>query len=299
MTSSAELQREAVVARAGLASTLDDLRTTFTTTALTSGAMTLAKEGSSTLARAAVDRVRGNPLAALLIGAGLVMLLHRNDGGSAALLGKAGNAVGNAVKGAVSAIGGAVDGTRSAAESVAAGGERIAGNAAAAASDAASAATGAVSDAVDSVSALANDTMDRTVEGAKAGLANARHLVEEGKTQAHKAIEQSQRHLAQGQDMLAQFAEEQPILVAALGVALGAALGASLPITEAERRYLGSSGQRVAEAGKQVATRVADAITDQIAGTDMKAAVDKAAEGLINTVKEATVKATTSSIAAQ
>jgi hypothetical protein len=287
MTSSAELQREAVVARTGLASTLDELRTTFTATALTNGAMTLAQEGSSTLARAAIDRARANPLAALLIGAGLVMLLQRSDGGSAVLLGKAGGAVGNAVKGAVSALGGAVDGTRSAAANAAAGGERVAGKATAAAAGAAAAASDAVMGAVGSARSAANDAIDRTMERAGAGVADARHLVEEGKAQVHKAVQETQHHVAHGKDMLVQLAEEQPILVAALGVALGAAVGAALPVTDAERRYLGASGQRMAGVGKQVATRVADAITEQVAGTDIGAAVDKAAVGLVNTVKEA------------
>jgi len=54
MTTSAELQREAEFARAGLSSTLDELRHSMTRTAITSGATALAKESSATLARAAV-----------------------------------------------------------------------------------------------------------------------------------------------------------------------------------------------------------------------------------------------------
>ena len=43
MTSSARLQQEADVARAGLSSALEELRQSVTTTAITNGAMTLAK----------------------------------------------------------------------------------------------------------------------------------------------------------------------------------------------------------------------------------------------------------------
>src|SRR4051794_37631192 len=75
MSSSAHLQREASAARVVLSSALDELRSSVTTTALTNGAMTFAKEGSSAVARAAVDRAMASPLAAMLIGAGVVMLM--------------------------------------------------------------------------------------------------------------------------------------------------------------------------------------------------------------------------------
>ena len=54
MTSSARLQPEADSTRAGLSHTLDELRNSVTTAALTNGAMTFAKEGSATIARAAI-----------------------------------------------------------------------------------------------------------------------------------------------------------------------------------------------------------------------------------------------------
>ena len=63
MTSSARLQEEANIARAGLSTALEELRQSVTTTAITNGAMTFAKEGSSKVAQAAVDRAMANPLA--------------------------------------------------------------------------------------------------------------------------------------------------------------------------------------------------------------------------------------------
>ena len=79
MTSSARLEQEATSARAGLSTALDDLKSSVTTTAITNGAMTFAKEGSSAVARAAIDRAMASPLAAMLIGAGVVMLLAGNN----------------------------------------------------------------------------------------------------------------------------------------------------------------------------------------------------------------------------
>src|SRR3954463_14751319 len=79
MTSSARLQQEADAARAGLSSALEDLKSSVTTTAITNGAMTFAKEGSTAVARAAIDRAMASPLAAMLIGAGVVMLMAGRD----------------------------------------------------------------------------------------------------------------------------------------------------------------------------------------------------------------------------
>ena len=47
MTSSARLQEEANAARAGLSAALEELRQSVTTTAITNGAMTFAKDGST------------------------------------------------------------------------------------------------------------------------------------------------------------------------------------------------------------------------------------------------------------
>jgi hypothetical protein len=288
MTSSASLQRDAVATRAGLSSTLDELRSTFTTSALTSGAMTFAQEGSATLARAAIDRARANPLAALLIGAGLVMLMGRTgEGTGSAIVGKASDAVSGAVKGTVSALSGAAGATRSAARDSAATTQRVAGQATDMATQAAASASGAISQAVGSAKSMASDAVDRAKDATDAGISKAQDLIAEGRAQAGHAVDETQHYVAAGRDMLAQFAEEQPILVAALGVALGAAIGAALPITDAERTYLGAAGERVTSAGKSVATKVADAVTEQVAGTDIGAAVDKAAAGLTGIVKDA------------
>jgi len=66
MTSTVRLQNEADAARAGLSTALDDLRSSVTTTTLTNGAMTFAKEGSTAVARAAIDRAMASPLAAMV-----------------------------------------------------------------------------------------------------------------------------------------------------------------------------------------------------------------------------------------
>ena len=125
MTSSARLQEEANVARAGLSSALEDLKQSVTTTAITNGAMTFAKDGSSAVARAAVDRVMANPLATMVIGAGLLLLLAGDK--------KVGSAVGSLVEKGTSAAKSAADSVSSAAGSMT---DRVAGSAADGADDA-------------------------------------------------------------------------------------------------------------------------------------------------------------------
>jgi len=79
MTTSDVLQRRTEATRAELSTTLDELRLSMTGAALMGGATAMAREGSATVARAVLRRAGDNPLAALLIGAGVVMLCTRSS----------------------------------------------------------------------------------------------------------------------------------------------------------------------------------------------------------------------------
>src|SRR4051812_20622262 len=138
MTSSARLQQEADAARAGLSSALEELKSSVTTTAITNGAMTFAKEGSSAVARAAVDRAMASPVAAMMIGAGILMLM-----------------IGDKKVG--STLGGLVDQGKSAVKSAANAVGSMGSNATAAASDRMS----GLSDSVSGLSDRASGLTDR------------------------------------------------------------------------------------------------------------------------------------------
>jgi hypothetical protein len=267
MTTSARLQDEANVARAGLSSTLDELRNSVTTTALTSGAMTFAKEGSATLARAAIDRAAANPLAALLIGAGVLMLMSNTKGSAA---GEAVDKANSAMKNAASALGAAAVGTKAAAATTASATRDAAGSVA----DAASGAAGYVS-----------ETAKQAMNSATAGLEKAKSLVADGQHKATETVDETQKLVSQTADRFMKFSEEQPILVAALGMALGAALGSSLPLTDAEKRYIGDAGAVVTKKGKEIAGNAADAMTDRLAGEDVSAKVGEVFEAVTKTVQ--------------
>ena len=80
MTSTARLQREADASRVELADTLGQLRDGLAPSALSSEAIALVKDSGLSLVKTLAEQARANPVPALLIGAGLTMLLTRTTG---------------------------------------------------------------------------------------------------------------------------------------------------------------------------------------------------------------------------
>ncbi len=274
MTSSARLQQEADAARAGLSSALEDLRQSVTTTAITNGAMTFAKDGSTAVAKAAVDRAMASPVAAMMIGAGLLMLLIGDK--------KMGSAVSSLVEHGKSAAKSAAD---MASDKVGSLAERVSGTA-----DKAQAAIADGQEQARGLLAEGEDMLHKGEQQAKdlyaKGEQQAKDLYAKGQQQGQQALEQAQHLIKQGRSQLEQFAHEQPILVAALGVAFGAALGASLPITKAEQQYLADPAKRVARKGGEIAQKVADTVTDKLGGTNMDHKIGEVVEAVSSTVTQ-------------
>ncbi|CAN5275701.1 hypothetical protein BH10PSE6_BH10PSE6_19610 [soil metagenome] len=267
MTSSAHLEKEASSARAGLSNAIDDLKSSVTTTAITNGAMTLAKEGSSAVARAAIDRAMASPFAAMLIGAGIVMLMAGNDKGSK--VGEVAAKGNDVLRSAASTLAGMGSGIASAASGAMSAASRASGAVADTASSTADKVKGAAHDA----SAMASGAYDKAK-----GMAG--DLTDQGREQ----VEHTQAMVAEAQGRLEQFARDQPILVAALGVAFGAALGASLPMTKAEQDYMGEAARKAGAIGTDIAKKVADSVTQEVSGGDVKAKVGALAEKVTSTV---------------
>ena len=268
MTSSARLQHEADSTRAGLSHTLDELRNSVTTAALTNGAMTFAKEGSATIARAAIDKAAASPLAALLIGAGVFMLLTSDKNSTAGNLVDRAN---SAIKGAASALGSAAGATANGTRDAASG-----------AVSAAKRAADGVTDAASGAASYVSDTASGAMQAATSGLDKAKGLIADGQTKATQTLHDAEDLMATTTDRFVKFAEEQPILVAALGMALGAAIGSALPVTE--KRYMGEAGAMVTEKGREIASKVADTVTDKIAGADVGGKMGEMVDAVAKTV---------------
>jgi ElaB/YqjD/DUF883 family membrane-anchored ribosome-binding protein len=282
MSSSAHLQREASDARVGLSSALDDLRESVSTTALTNGAMTFAREGSTAVARAAIDRAMASPLAAMLIGAGVFMLM--TGGNKDTQVGAVVDKGNSALKSTASTLAGMGSSIAGAASSALSAISRAPGTASSAASHAADAVSGTAAATADRLKTAATDASEMAAGTYDKAKTMAEDLTTQGREQGQHALEQTQAMVAEAQGRLEQFAREQPILVAALGVAFGAALGASLPMTRAEQEYMGTAARKAADVGTDIARKVADSVTDKMTSGDVKAKVGEVADAITSTV---------------
>jgi ElaB/YqjD/DUF883 family membrane-anchored ribosome-binding protein len=261
MTSSASLQRDAAATRSGLSRTLEELRGTMTTTAISAGATALAKESGAAMARAAVGRATAQPFAALLIGAGLFMLLKPRaaDG----------------------------DGTwmTHAREFMQGHSYRPSQPASPSASSAGRAKV-ALHDAQDRVSDAVAQGRDALAAGQERVQEKVQTMVEQGRQQAGETLDAMRERTARTRDTLSHFVQEQPILAAACAVAVGAAIGAAFPMTELERGYLGEAGAKLNRKGRQVASDVADTVGDQLVGQDADSKVEKVVEAATASIRD-------------
>jgi hypothetical protein len=262
MSSSAALQREAERTRRNLSSTLDDLRDSATPGRLTTEAMHLAKDSSVAIMRALADTARHHPLPALLIGAGLAMMLTGDrkstphDAAGEGGLDQVGKAIKNAAQAGMSAV-------RGAAEQVGS----VAATASTAVKEAAVGAATAVKDAgvgaADSVREAASSVAGKVGEGTQKATESATGAADSARAQVDRLSVDSQKLVGQARDAVSKLIDEQPLIAATLGIALGTAIGAAIPATAAEREYLGRASARVRKAGGEILSKVTEAATTE------------------------------------
>jgi hypothetical protein len=297
MTSSARLQREADAARVGLADTLGQLRDGMAPSALSGEALSLAKDTGLSLVRTLSEQARANPVPALLIGAGLVMLLTRTTGGDVA------SVAGSALKSAAST------GADAARHAAGAAGHAMKGAASAAAGAASSAATtagDAVLDTAERAATAVGQKVGTLRERASGGVDAAGERYAEVRDRVHEAADQGRRTLHDRQDQardLAQQArdkaqsmaddttqslkrllDEQPILMAALGAALGAAVGAALPLSRQEQDLLGGVGASAVGAGREALSSAAGVLREEVAQADLGSKASELADKVVQGV---------------
>lgn len=288
MSSSAHLQREASAARDGLSSALDDLKESVSTTAITNGAMTFAKEGSSAIARAAVDRAMASPLAAMLIGAGIIMLM--SGGGKDSKVGAVVDKGNSAIKSTASSLAGVGSSIAGAASTALSAVSRASGAVSSAAAQATDAVSGTATAAADRLKSAATDASEMAAGTYNAARAKAGDLAAQGREQGEHALHETGAMVSEAQGRLEQFAREQPIVVAALGVAFGAAIGAAIPLTRAEQDYMGDAARKAADRGSDIAKKVVDTVNEKISSPDVKAKVGEIADAISATVTGGDVK---------
>jgi uncharacterized protein YjbJ (UPF0337 family) len=300
MTSSAQLQREADAARVGLADTLGQLRDGVAPSALSGEAIALVKDSGLSILKSLADSARANPVPALLIGAGLTMLLTRTTGsdvmGVATSTLKSAAATGaDAARSAASGVAGAAS---SAASSVAgAAKEAVKGAAdrtANAVMDTAAAVSDRVAESAVSAHHTAIDSMASVKDRLQSGLDSGKAELDARRQQvgelADDLTDQAQTVAQQARQSFARLIEEQPILMAALGAALGAAVGAALPLSQAEKDLMGETGAKAIGVGREALSNAADVVCKEASAADLGAKMGQLADKVVQTVTKDAVK---------
>jgi hypothetical protein len=308
MTTTRQLQLEAELHRQELSSSLEGLRTAATPSYITNEVLNLAKDSSLSIARALAEQARANPIPALLIGAGLVMMLTRAANSSASEASRGPAMLDKAASTVKSAAGAGVDVVRDTAGSIRRTAHDTAHSAGDLASDAvrrAGSAASGVADAVESAGRAADsagrDTLSKAGELGSAALETARAtagqvrdgavgtasgLMQQGQQTARELADQAQQASGTARNYVSTLAEEQPITVAALGAAIGAAIGAALPMTERERQYLGKAGARVKQAGRDTVAKVADVVKSEKVGEAVGTKIEEVSGKVVDSVKQ-------------
>jgi ElaB/YqjD/DUF883 family membrane-anchored ribosome-binding protein len=298
---SARLQREAEVQRVGLSNTLGQLREGMTAQALSGEMMGVARETSLSLVKSLADSARANPGAALLIGAGLTMLLTGTKGGD--VISTASSALKAATSAGTDAAVSAAGGVRRAAGAAADTASSMAGKATDTISDAAGKLSGAVTGAVTGTAASLQNKATETVEQLRAKAAGtvdqlrgtvgaevdktmgqANEMLHDGQDRARQLQGDATQLAADTKQAMTRLLEEQPILVAAIGTAIGALLGAALPVSQTERSVLGKVSAEAVGAGRDALGKAKDIVGGELASAHLGDKVGDVAGRLVDSM---------------
>ena len=228
MVLSEQLEREAEQNRARLAATLDELRERVTPGQVLDQLIEYAGEGTGgEIVRNLGQQVRRNPLSVAMVGAGLawLMLSHRPS-------------------------------DRAAEQRVDAA-ERRAAARLAALSDRPTASVGDVATSTyRRIGEAASDAAQRARASADSAYRSTSNAVADAAHRAGDTAAAVGRNAAAATRTLADFCNDQPLVIAGLGLALGAALGSALPSTETERRLMGAPSESVKRRAHGLASKI-------------------------------------------
>ncbi len=282
MRESAQLQREAEAQRAGLSNTLGQLREGMTTSALSTELVGVLRDSSLSVVKSLAESARTNPGAALLIGAGLTMMLTRTTG--ADVMATATSALKTATTVGTDAATAAAGKVKSAAGTAADTAKSLAGQATDKVTGMATKAEKLALDTAGSLTDQAKGAADAVRGAAGEQVDHAKRLVEEGKETAEHLNQDASKLAADTRQAVTKLFEEQPILVAAIGTALGALFGAALPVSQAERQVLGKVGAEAIDKGRDVLETAKTAVGEQIADAHLGEKVGDMAGKLVDSM---------------
>ncbi|MGX9147953.1 hypothetical protein [Mesorhizobium sp. 128a] len=216
---SAELQREAEIARANVTDTAESIRNKMTPGQLIDEFSGLFTSGdSSSMLGALKSQVGANPLPVALVGVGLMWLMAGQ--GTQKPSAPSGSSRSNTYPGFTSDVG--TGDHQSDAEGL----------------------TDAMSDALSGAADKAKSMVGDAIDGVSSSMAGAASSVSDSASQyGASTVDQASKATAAAVDMLRQ----EPLVLAALGLAFGTAVGALLPRTDFEDQQLGETSDAVRE----------------------------------------------------
>jgi len=240
--SSAEIERDAETERAELISTLGQLRENLKPANVIDEVMAGAQVNVSDITDRIWRTARANPIPSVLIGLGAAMLLG----------------VGQKLKshtGATGSLPASPTVPRSTAGAPTASTLHTAGDRANAAKDRlssrldtigakASRAASQIADSADELKRQASRTLNRTTHSAREGYSS---FSKDG------IMTQYSRSRDQITHSIGKLLDDQPLVLAALGIAVGAAIGAAIPSSETEAQLMGDASGSVKHAARELA----------------------------------------------
>ena len=231
MASSEQLEREAEATRARIAATLAELRVRISPGHMLDEAIDYARDGNGAdmvrnLGRQATD----NPLPVALLGAGLAWLMlaqRKSRDGRAVRTTKGDGSVATTEPASLNEM---YDRTNR---------------------------TSAMASKMDKttrrVSRKAEDATDRASEAATSAYERATDMMDRARETTTETYGRARDAAMEGTRGLTKFMQEEPLVVAGLGIALGALVGALLPSTEVENRTMGEASDQLKRDARAVA----------------------------------------------
>jgi hypothetical protein len=270
--SASELEFEAEARRDNLANTLDELRGRMTPGQVMDEVLSYAKGSGASFLQSLFEAAKANPIPTMLIGAGCAMFLSQKnsppsrgsyergqtrsrDGGMSETAQGEGayqrvsNSARAAAGGLADTASATADGARRAAKSVQ---DRMSNAADAVSSGARTSAAGLRETAGDLRDGVRNTMTDMSRRASETYESYAQGIGETSANAADYAREQAQWARSQARRGWSAL-QEQPLILAALGVAIGAAVAAALPSTRTENELLGETSDRVKDAAAGLA----------------------------------------------
>lgn len=246
-----QCEREAEQAREQLRSSIEQLKQNLSPGPLANELMSTGATGGEALMNKIAHTAKENPLAVLLIGLGAALLLAPRGGSSRRAAAGRSETLDHDARRATSRL------TRPIAK-----------------------ASEKVSGMMSSLGETAEDLGSRAADAAQNVAETTRDYASSGARYAKDQADAVGSSLSGARRTLRDVIDDQPLIVAAIGVAVGAALGSVLPVSRAERHFLGAASANVKRTAADLAS-------------DQYERVKTAAQEAVEDVKNAAVGAMT------